>query len=170
MRTIGYYTAPKLAEYVVDTIRRKIDTELTWLDNSYPLVQNHESEGETFPVVWDGSNTIDLRPDSSVDSYCFFEFIDSSTPDKFSAVRYRLNLCFWCDLSKIAVKTQDYTWNLIADVIRVLGLMDAAEFDVSYDPFSEYSFVLDKQQLMRQYSGFKIGFTVYGSNNYFVFI
>lgn len=168
MKTIGYYTNPKLAESVVQGIRQSFDTLLEWLDNSYPLVYVAVNENETFPVVWDGTkDNISLRPDDSVDSYCFFEFYGASVGDDNDPVAYDLGVVFWVNLHKLDPnRKQDYTWDLVSDVVRVLKIKEAYSINVTTDDvFDSYTFELDKQQLMRKYTGFKIRFTIYGDNN-----
>jgi len=164
MKTIGYYTSPKLAEAVIQTIRQAFDSDLEWLDNSYPLVQTGNIDGETFPMVYDGGDNIDLRPDDSVDSYCFFEFAGGAIGNDDDPAVYTFNVVFWCNLDQVNSSTEDYTWNMIGDVLRILKPF---AYDISFttnDVFSEYNFELERQQLMKKYTGFKIMFTVYGDN------
>ena len=168
MKTLGYYSNPALAESVVQTLRQSFDTNLEWLDNSYPIVCVGVEEQETFPIVWAGvKDHISLRPDDSVDSYCFFEFYSAQPGDDNDPVTYNLGVIFWVDLDKLDTsQTEDYTWNLISDVCRILKKNEAYKLDISTDDvFDNYTFELDKQQLMRKYSGFKIMFTIFGDNN-----
>jgi len=171
MKTVGYYTDPKLADSVVQTIRQDFDTQLTWLDNSYPIAREHFDKDESYPIVYlgDGTiNSVDLRPNSSVDSYCFFEFIDADVQNEDEPINYNLAVVFWFDLKNIdSTRTQDYTFNLISHILlrlRELGCYDISFTTNTDEIFNRYSFDLRKQQLMRPYSGCRITFTVYGDN------
>lgn len=164
MKTVGYYSTPRLAEKEVQTIRQAFDNNLEWLDNSYPLVMV-VNDIEDFPAVYDGGDSIDLRPNDSVDSYCFFEFNGLDVGNDNDINTYNLSVVFWCDLGDIdSARSQDYTWNLISDVLRILKDNDCYEISVNQDdPFERYDFELDSH-LMRKYAGFKVDFTVYGDN------
>jgi len=169
MKNIGYYTDPDLAEAKVQTLRQAFDTSLTWLDNSYPIVMIGVFEEETIPLVYlSGEDSYDLRPNDTVDSYCFFEFYNYVPGDEGDMGVYNLGVVFWIDLSKLDTsKTQDYTWNLISHVLKVMEANGCGGMQVSTDDvFDRYTFDLDKQQLMRRYSGFKITFDMFGINTF----
>ena len=167
MKTIGYYTDPRLAESKIQTLRQAFDTALTWLDNSYPLVLLGVVEDETIPLVYlSGADSYDLRPNDDVDSYCFFEFYGYTPGDDQDMGVYDFAVVFWLDLTKVNTsRTQDYTWNLISHVLKVMRDNKCYNMSVSLDDiFDRYSFDLDKQQLMRRYSGFRVSFNMYGVN------
>jgi len=165
MKTLGYYSNPKLAESVVQTLRKKLAT-MTWLDNTYPLVIEGYDEDVSYPQVnLSGTESYDLRPNTDVDSYCFFEFNDASVGNDDDPVSYDLSVVFWADLTKVDTSNnEDYTWNLIDDSLKILSENGCYDMSVSYDAFDSYSFDLDKAQLMRRYTGWKIRFTVFGDN------
>ena len=169
MKTIGYYTDPRLAESKVQTLRTAFDDDLSWLDNSYPLVMIGVVDDVTIPLVYQsGADSYDLRPNDDVGSYCFFESYGYRPGDDQDMGVYSLAVVFWLDLTKVDTsRTQDYTWNLISDVLRVMD--DNGCYNISVDTddiFGRYTFDLDKQQLMRRFSGFKIVFDMYGLNTY----
>ena len=169
MKTVAFYTDPDLAESKVQTLRRAFATNMTWLDNTYPLVMIHTLEDETVPLVYvSGTDSVDLRPDDSVDSYCFFEFYGYSPGDANEMGIYNLGVVFWVDLEKIdTTKTQDYTWNLISHTLKVMEANECYNMSVTTDNiFDRYTFDLDKQQIMRRYSGYKITFDMYGINTF----
>lgn len=166
MKTVGYFTTPRLDELEVQTVRKAFDTNLEWLDNSYPIVHAQDDEDETYPVVYfqDGSwDSIDLRPDDDVDSYCFFESISFEVGDQDDINTYNLSASFWVNLEKMDTAIdEDYTSRLISDVVRVLKLKDAGSITIDYDPFSSFNFA---HNLLRRYTGFKVSFVIYGNNN-----
>lgn len=166
MKTVPYYTNPKLEEYEAQVIRKQFDSELEWLDNSFPIARPDENETETYPITYanDGTNeSYDLRPDDSVDSYCFFEHIDTELGDENDINTYRLAVVFWVSLEKMdSSNNEDFTTNLLSDVLRVLKLNDAGGITYDYDPFQNYDFEVT---LLRRYTGFRIEFTIYGENN-----
>ena len=172
MKTIGYYTDPALAESNTQTLRRAFDSGLTWLDNSYPLAYIGTIEDDSVPLVYlSGADSYDLRPNNSVGSYCFFELYRYDPGDEDDLGVYSMGVVFWVDLSKVDTSlTQDYTWGLISDVLRVMDNNGCYNIFVDTgDVFGRYNFEMDKQQLMRRFSGFKITFDMYGLNTFCTF-
>jgi len=171
MESVGYYTNPKLAEAVIQVLRQDFATNLPWLDKSYPIAQEHFDKEESYPIVYANDGTIeniDLRPDNSLDSYCFFEFLGANVQNDDDPIAYNFSAVFWFDLSQIdSTQTQDYTWNLISHILLRLKKNDCYDISVTTNTdeiFDRYSFDLNKQQLMRKFSGCKIPFTIYGDN------
>lgn len=166
MKTVGYYTTPRLDEYEAQRIRTALDTGLEWLDNSYPIAHELDSGEEVYPVVYanNGSwDSYDLRPNDTVDSYCFFESNGFEIGDDNDINTYNLAVVFWVNLEDLdSVINEDYTSQLISDVVRILKSKDCVNIAVDYDPFSNYNFQYTD---LRRYTSFRISFTVYGDNN-----
>ena len=165
MKTVGYYTTPRLAEADVQTIRQAFDSDLEWLDNSYPIAHININENETFPVIYanDGSwESYDLRPNDTVDSYCFFEYLGGDVGDDNDINTFSLATVFWVDLEGLdPAIDEDYTFNLVSDVVRILKEQGAYSISIDFDPFALYNF---DYKLLRRYTGFRITFTVYSDN------
>ena len=174
MKVIPYFTTPLLEDRVAQTIRKKFDSDLSWLEYSFPIVQTGimESEEEefTYPQVYanDGSTDYyDIRPDWDVKSYCFFEFNGAESIDEYDGKQYNFDVTFYARLDLIGY-VQDTTTSLIKDVLNVLKspLIEArnigwtTDVDEIFDKYSDLHRIIT-QSLMRHGTAFKISFSVW---------
>ena len=176
MKIIPYLTAPRLHDRVAQYIRTYFDSNIDWLDYSFPIAQpgiRTTEEGDiTFPMVYagDGSSThYDIRPDWDVGSYCFFELESSTAVDEEEGTDYVMSVIFYARLDKAfpAKANYDYTAELIAEVIGHLKyvLLDGSvlswtiNVEEIFDKYSDLERVVT-QSLMKSGTAFKITFTI----------
>lgn len=173
MKKIGYNTNAKLHDKVVDVIRQRLDSQLSWLNYSYPIAEIGINESEeveyTFPQIYAGGGKYyDIRPDWDVGAYCFFEFIDSRKLDE-DNYEYDLAVIFYVRLDKAvpSKNNRDYTSELMDEVIAELRhpTIDArvVSWDIRPETIFENYTDLDRiktQGLMKYGTAFKIYFTV----------
>lgn len=168
----AYYASPKLEYKIAQNIQVAFDSGLGWLDRSYHIarVGIDASQKSTYPQIYknDGSKEhFDIRPDSSIGAYSFFEIDRPFVANKYeNTLSCFFNVIFWCNLELVdPAKTYDYTSELISEVLDVLALQGAIVTETETRPeniFNNYSALQQelKQHLMRSYSGFKITFEV----------
>ena len=168
----AYYASPKLEYKIAQNIQVAFDSGLGWLDRSYHIarVGIDASQKSTYPQIYknDGSKEhFDIRPDSSIGAYSFFEIDRPFVANKYeNTLSCFFNVIFWCNLELVdPAKTYDYTSELISEVLDVLASQGAIVTETETRPeniFNNYSALQQelKQHLMRSYSGFKITFEV----------
>jgi len=168
----AYYASPKLEYKIAQNIQVAFDSGLGWLDRSYHIARIgiDASQKTTYPQIYknDGSKEhFDIRPDSSIGAYSFFEIDRPFVANKYeNTLSCFFNVIFWCNLELVdPAKTYDYTSELISEVLDVLASQGAIVTETETRPeniFNNYSALQQelKQHLMRSYSGFKITFEV----------
>ena len=183
MENVPYLANPRLYERVVQKIRQYFDTNIAWLDYSYPIAivgrtVDKDEEELTYPMVYKGDGSTEhysLLPEwgkgSSVKSYCFFEMTDPTImTDIEEGTEYNLSVIFYArlDLCYPAKAAYDYTAELIAEVIGHLKSITLDARIMSYDinpetMFTRYSEMeqLATQWAMKQGTAFKIDFTIH---------
>jgi hypothetical protein len=168
------FTSPKLHDAVVQGINTELES-LTYIDYLYPIVHTSFNEdGETYPSIYmnDGSfKSYMIFPDNRVRAFTFFEIDEAAVPPKVDDddIEYSLSLVFWGNLERInTTKKYDYTGEMLNDVIKVLGNLDA--YDITYSTntdeiFDNYTLYKEeeKQTLLRPNTGFKITFKIKGT-------
>ncbi len=177
MKTVPYITAPKLHDRVIDKIRRKFDTNIDWINYSYPIVQQGIEKTEdgdvTYPQVYAGDGSTehyDIRPDWDTNGFYFFEFESATALDENEGTDYVFTVTFYARLDKAypAKANYDYTADLLAEVISLLKnvTIDARVLDWTinveeiFDKYSDLERVM-AQGLMKHGTAFKITFTVH---------
>jgi len=170
MKSVPYITSPKLQDAVVQKIRQRFDSNLSWLEYSFPIVQTGimESDGEefTYPQVYAGDKSTkyyDVRPDWKVKSYCFFEF-GGATENAEGAI-YNLSVTFYARLDLCGYVEPT---SLLSDVLEQLRhpSIDAGELqwttdvDDVFDGYTDLRRIMT-QALMRHGTAFKVNFTTY---------
>jgi len=172
MKEVTYLTNPKLHDRVIKKICEYFADEdnISWLSFVYPIARvGEDAEGNTYPQVYKGKGEehYDIRPDWSVDSYCFFELIDPVVfVDEGDGTDYHFNVIFYARLDKVDdTKDYDYTAELIAEVIVHLKSLDAHEIEYYTNPeeiFTRYTELEQAatQMLMKHGTAFKISFYI----------
>lgn len=171
MKTVPYFLNPKLHNRVVQKIREYFRDNISWLSYIYPIARvGEDAEGNTYPQIYKGDGTeehYDIRPDWSVNSYCFFELVDPVVlSDDDDGTDYRFNVIFYARLDKVdSTKNYDYTAELIAEVILHLKALDAHEIEYYTNPeeiFTRYTELEQAatQMLMKHGTAFKISFYI----------
>jgi len=179
MKKIPYLTDTKLHDKVVEKVRQFFDTNIDWLEYSYPIVYVGVSDTEagevTYPQCYaqDGSTEhYRIFPDNITKAFCFFELNDSTEMQNDDGYFvYSLSVVFYARLDLVEpYKSYDFTAELIAEVIGLLKTPTINAFDISYERNPENVFdrynELDQlfaQQLMKHGTGFKITFSMYDS-------
>jgi len=171
MEAVPYLANPKLHDRVAQKVRQYFETNIAWLDYIFPIARVGENaEGNTYPQIYKGDGSedhYDIRPDWSVDSYCFFELIDAvSLIDEEEGTDYRFNVIFYARLDKaFPAKNYDYTAELIAEVIFHLKSVTLMAHEIEYYTNPEEIFIryseLEQaatQMLMKNGTAFKISF------------
>ena len=179
MKTIPYLTNPRLYARVVQKIRQYFDNNIAWLDYSYPIaivgyIIDKDEEEHTYPMVYSGDGSTshyDIRPDSSVGAYCFFEMREpTSMEDVEEGTIYNLSVIFHArlDLCYPAKANYDYTAELIAEVIGHLKNINLNARVINYDinpetVFEKYSDLeqITTQWAMKPGTAFKINFQIH---------
>ena len=179
MEHVPYLTDPRLYDRVVQNIREYFDTNIDWLEYSYPIAiightTSEEGEEHTYPMVYKGDGSgehYDIRPDWDVGAYCFFELREPvEMVDEEEGTRYPLSVIFYARLDKCypGKAGYDYTAELIAEVIMHLKevYIDARVMTYDINPetiFSRYSEMeqLATQWAMKHGTAFKIDFTIH---------
>ena len=153
--------------------------QLPWLEQVHGLVQKgvHE-DGLEYPQIFKLESTkndsYDIRPDSTLRSYCFFELVDSMVSDDV-LTKAEMNLIVWGNVKLIKPAIQyDRTAILMQEVIKKLKkiypLWDLDIFNVKLFTRTEnvfsYSGIVQKdtQYLMKPYFAFRVNFSVYIPN------
>jgi len=168
------FDSPKLHDAAVQTLQN-LFAALSWVQVAYPLVRVGKDEnGNTFPLVYtnDGSDvSVKITPDTSVNSFCFFELEGdvSRFADSVGRYTYPLSVTFWLQLDQTDnTKPYDYTSELIVAVINILDSNDC--FDITYttnpgEIFEKFSELEEQtyQHFMKNFSAFKIMFSVEGT-------
>jgi hypothetical protein len=165
---------PVLQARVVQGLQTLFTAELAWIENVYAIarigVTKTEAGEFNYPQIYSGTgaNYFDIRPDSSLDSYGFFEVNKAYDVDKDQDdVTYNLSFICWYNLPAMdGSKGYDYSPELIAHVLKVIRESDynsnISNVSVDVNPeniFDKYS--LDQattQFLMYPYGAFKITF------------
>ncbi len=167
-----------LIEEFVTTVQNQLK-QLPWLVQVHGLVQKGiHDDGLEYPQIFKLESTkndsYDIRPDSSLASYCFFELVDSMESDD-SLTKCEFNLIVWGNVKLIKPTIQyDRTNVLMQEVIKkvkkLFPLWDIDIFNVRLFTRSEnvfnYSGILQKdtQYMMKPYFGFRVNFSVYLPN------
>jgi len=167
--------SPVLQAKVAQQLQVLFTSELTWIENIYAIARvgvTKAQDGSTFnyPQIYSGTgmNYFDIRPDSSLDSYSFFEVNDSYPVDKDQDIQtYNLSFICWYNLPRMdSSKGYDYSPELIAHVLKVIREgeynSNVSNINVDVNPesiFDKYSMnQVDTQFLMYPYGAFKITF------------
>lgn len=157
---------------IVQRLQNDFATNLSWLERSYHIARIglNSKDGKGYPQIQanDGTNTVfDIRPDSQVKAYSFFEIEDKYRLNNFEGeATYFLSVTFWGNLNLIQpATTTDFTGNLIQEVKRRLEIKGVGEMEVEENPeeiFEKYSALTQEanQYLMRRYTAFKIIFEI----------
>lgn len=166
------FDAPKLADKIVQNIRVDFGDNLDWLTHHFPIatVGVGEEDGKgLYPQVDanDGSKKhFDIRPDTSVDAYIFFE-LDGMVPDyEEDETEYSLSLITWGQLNKIdKAKPYDFSMELIQEQLGRLRQFDVEDVEVITNPedvFDKYPGITQEknQFLMRPFAAWKLEFDV----------
>ena len=183
MNIIPYFTAPRLHDRVCQNIRTRLDT-LAWMEYSFPIaylgISESKDEETTYPQVYanDGSTThYDVRPDNSVQAFCFFELDDTLALDESDGTEYTFSLIVYSrlDLAIPGDSAQDYTAKLMAQVVGELKhvTIDARNIVWNTNPediFDKYTGLdeLITQSQMKLGTAFKITFTVWDGEDCYV--
>lgn len=171
MKTIALLTSPKLVDAVVQTIASDL-LNLSWMDYVYHIAElGEDEEGDTYPMIYLQDGTYEyysLLPDDSVGAFCFFT--DNGFDIGFDGElnTYNLSLYVWAKLDNILTTNNDFTMDLVGDVL--IALKDNECFNISVDlrrPFDEFTALNPKtnSNIMRRRTGFRIDFSVYGEGN-----
>ena len=179
MNSVPYLANPRLYDRVVQKIRQYFDTNIAWLEYSYPIAiigrfTDKNDEEHTYPMVYKGDGSTehyDIRPDWDVRASCFFEMNEPVIMDDIEeGTIYNLNVIFYArlDLCYPAKADYDYTAELIAEVIGHLKHITIDARVVTYDInpetiFDRYSEMeqLATQWAMKHGTAFKINFQIH---------
>ena len=165
---------PVLHAKSVQDLQILMQSELSWIENIYAIarigITKTQSGTVSYPQVYSGTNSkyYDIRPDSSLRAYSFFEVNNSFPVDKDQGeIIYNLSLICWYNMPKLnGEKSYDYSPELLADVLRVIRESNYNDkisnliADVNpEDIFNKYSLSQeDTQYLMYPYGAFKLTF------------
>ena len=170
MNTIPYLTAPKLADAVAMTLASDLIT-LGWLDYVYGISEIGEDDNGTYPIVYLQDGTWEyyaLLPDDDVKAFSFFTLNGMTIGFEGELNQYSFSLYVWARLDNIQSTNNDYTMDLIGDVL--IKLKDNDCFDISVEtrrPFAEFTSLdpHNNSMIMRKRTGFRVDFSAYGDNN-----
>lgn len=169
MKAIEYLLAPKFVDDVVQQLRLSLDT-LTWLEFVYPVAEIGEDEGGTYPIIYQQDGTgeyASLLPDDTADAYAFFTDNGFDVGIEGELNTYNLSLYVWAQLGEISANINDFTMDLIGDVLAMLKENECFNFSVvTRDPFNEFTAMNEYENgfLKRKRTGFRIDFSAYGDS------
>jgi hypothetical protein len=173
-----------LTQAVVSALQQHFQENLSaWLETVYGLVKTGVVIKMTpkgieqrfrYPQIYlndAGKSHLDIRPDSQVKSFCFFEqnsdvryeAYDQAT--HYGWLTYDLGIVFWLNLPKIDNRIYDFTQELLQDVLNVGLWRSPLQYQVENvtadsrpeSVFEKYSLdPAEKQFLMYPYSGFRL--------------
>lgn len=166
------YAKPRFDDAVVQTLQQEFAAKLTWLERSYHIARVGiiAKDSLSYPQIHANNATnevFDIRPDSSVKAYSFFEVTSPYEVDFNSQeVSYNLSVIFWGNLPLIdGAAGYDFTGELIQEVTKILNRHDAGSVTIEENPesiFDKYSGLEQEknQYLLKRYTAFKINFTI----------
>jgi hypothetical protein len=161
-----------------DQVAFRITKELNyipWLDMVFGIVQKGiRPDGSEYPMIWPVTKTskdsTDIRPDSSINSYAFFELVDSvAANDDLHLGEF--NLIVWGNIEKLNDSITDQTMDLALDVIYALKKTspllrldtNSVKLFTRIENVYNYSGLVqrNRQYLTKPYFGFRVNFQVY---------
>ena len=170
---------PKMVDLALLEIQAKLISELTWLDNAFGKAHIiNDGVPQVYVGGPVGEDYLSLFPDSHLGNFCFFDFIDGETIDKFGKksgeFEREFSLIFWFDFTKVYgassyIRTVE---NVKQDVLEILGLTGFRNSTVRFHKFYERvanvykgydSNKIKKEAYMRPYGCFRLE----GSIKYF---
>jgi hypothetical protein len=169
MKEIGLTENPRLNELIVADLVAELKG-LDWLQYVYGVCEyGVNDDDETFPIIHDSDGEyIDLLPDDDVMAYSFFEDNNMLIGVDGNLNQYDMSLYVWLRLDKIVADCKDTTKRMLGDVLLILRKYDVFGVGVDLkDPFANFTaFVYDdNSMIMRNRSGFRIDFSVWGEDN-----
>jgi hypothetical protein len=169
MKDIGLTENPRLNELIVADLVAELK-ELDWLEYVYGICEYGATEdGDVFPIMYDNDGEyIDLLPDDDVTAYSFFEDNGMQIGVDGALNQYDMSLYVWLRLDKIVADCKDTTKRMIGDVLLILRKYDVFGVLVdTKDPFANFTAFnyQDDSMIMRNRSGFRIDFSVWGEDN-----
>jgi len=165
---------PVLHAKAVQDLQTLFQTELAWIENVYPITRVGVTKVGTsnfnYPQVYSGTGSkyFDVRPNSALSSYGFFEVNSSFSVDKDQDIEtYNLSFIVWYNLPRMdGSKGYDYSSELIGHVLKVIreSSLNSAVGEITIDTnpediFDKYSMEQSETQfLMYPYGAFKLTF------------